>query len=66
MQSNRRSTEFEEYLRAQSPERRAALMVAERKFEESHISKLVAAEQFFWEALQGFEDLPAWGARGPG
>lgn len=64
MQSNRRSHEFDEYLRSQPLERRRELMGAEKDYAVKHTARLVALEGTLQETLQGFEDTPA--GRHPG
>lgn len=56
---SRRSAIFEEYLRQQTPERRAALTAAEKRYAVAHSAQLASYEETFRELMQGYEETPA-------
>lgn len=62
---NRRSNgsnAFEEYLRRQSPERRAAITAAEKRYAAVHSAHLASYEETFKDIMHGYQETPA----GPG
>jgi hypothetical protein len=59
MLSNRRSSLFDEYLRAQPLERRKQIMAAEKEYAANRAGALVAVEEIFGECMSGRSDSPA-------
>lgn len=59
MKFNKRSPEFEDYLARQTPERRAALVEAEKRYAALHSVHLSSFEETFKDIMHGYEDKPA-------